>query len=99
MHSASQGETKTHTHKQRHREPFVVKSQLPRDNSELQHPLKTAYSAGAPCILKRFTTHFRAVAANIELCALRGCKSMYRENSIGIFFFLRSELVIPLHNQ
>lgn len=50
-------------HTECHREPFVVKSLLPRKKAALWHPLKTAYSAGTQCILKRFTTH-------LELCAL-----------------------------
>lgn len=40
-----------------HRKAFVVKSQLPRENADLRHPLKTAYSAGTPHILERFTTN------------------------------------------
>ncbi len=39
---------------------------------------------------------FGAVAAEIELCALRGCKSMYREDSMGV---LPSELIIWLQNR
>lgn len=31
--------------------------QLPGETAELRHPLKTAYSAGIPRVVKRFTTH------------------------------------------
>lgn len=77
-------DSNTHTHTQCHREPFVVKSQLPREKAELWHPLKTAYSAGTPQILERFIAHLE-LWQQIELCALRECKSM------GV---LPSELII-----
>lgn len=55
----SQGGVK---HTQRRREPFAVKSQLPREKAELRHPLKTAYSAGTLRFLERFTTHLETAA-------------------------------------
>ena len=80
LRSARRGRLK---HTQRHREPFAVKSQLPREKAEPRHPFKTAYSAGTPRISRKVYDSFGAVAADIELCALRVCKSMYRENSVG----------------
>lgn len=81
LRSAWRGRLK---HTQCHREPFAVKSQLPREKAEPRHPFKTAYSAGTPRISRKVYDSFGAVAADIELCALRVCKSMYRENSVGV---------------
>lgn len=59
-----------------HGEPFAVESGFTSEKAELRRPVKTAYAAGTPRILKRFTTPFGAVTVNIELRALRRCKSM-----------------------
>ena len=55
------------THKDFHREPFVVKSQSPREKAELWHSLKTAYSAGTPRILERFTTNLELQRQRLSL--------------------------------